>query len=231
MIRKILESIQELELQPARGFKRGDDLPSGTIGEYAKDLGIMGWVLVDTTKNQGGGNDYVFQSPELGRGLSIVLASDSEYPEEPTRMTLTHGTGTVMWEEPTENDLFSVEGAVEKALDASGKYSGQWVDEFGSRYMVPKEVSEHPLMKEMSWHNDVSPSFGESDDDAEREVRLWVAHPVGHMREVANTRYGVYYTDQDGTGDDGVETDDVNEAIKAWEQRFDKYFGGQSGQE
>jgi|SRR6187402_2495011 len=92
-----------------------------------------------------------------------------------------------------------------------------WVKEFGRSYDVPVEVTSHPKLVDLSWHNDTSPSFGI--DGKDTALRLWVAHVDPQMRDIAGgKRFMVVFDGNDETCPEFVETDDVNEAIAAWEK-------------
>jgi hypothetical protein len=78
----------------------------------------------------------------------------------------------------------------------------------------------------MSWKNDAAPSFGVYDEDTDVAVRLWVDHPDPEQRENWGPRFAVTVTLADGSvaDEETVETDDVNEAIEAWERLAAKYI-------
>jgi hypothetical protein len=61
-------------------------------------------------------------------------------------------------------------------------------DEFPADYTVPASIANDPRLDDMSWHNDVCPSFtmkGYEDGGPAGlpDVRLWVNHPVRDSRE------------------------------------------------
>jgi hypothetical protein len=63
---------------------------------------------------------------------------------------------------------------------------GDWVDEFGPYYEIPGFLPflvRKGVLGDLSWHNDVSPSFGLVNSDPNEEVRLWVEHPFKDQRE------------------------------------------------
>lgn len=103
-----------------------------------------------------------------------------------------------------------------------------WSQEFSPEYQVPAEIEslhQQGLAEDMSWHNDVCPSFGgyvkapiSPAQDGEYEVRIWVDHPDPNKREIpTNPRFLVTYMASDG-GDMEVlaNTDSVQEAIAAY---------------
>lgn len=86
-----------------------------------------------------------------------------------------------------------------------------WIKEFGTEFDVPSIVSERLI--DVSWHNDVSPSFVRpGDEDNEDAIRLWVEHPDPNRREYigSSVRFIV-----GGAQDGGIyyEGEDVNAAI------------------
>ena len=76
-------------------------------------------------------------------------------------------------------------------------YRSEFPSDFTVSPGVLNQVRYRTLV-DVSWHNDVSPSFW-----CERTLRrLWVDHPVPDMREWPETpRYLVLHTDEDGTDD------------------------------
>ena len=61
-----------------------------------------------------------------------------------------------------------------------------WRDEFPDDYNVPAVIATHPDLDDVSWHNDVCPSFtlkGYDGGNNRLDVRLWVAHPDKAARE------------------------------------------------
>jgi hypothetical protein len=55
-----------------------------------------------------------------------------------------------------------------------------WEKEFGREYDIPLEI-EALGWTDISWHNDMCPSF--TPDPDEDKIRLWVEHPDPNMRE------------------------------------------------
>lgn len=59
-----------------------------------------------------------------------------------------------------------------------------WEKEFGVDYAVPEAFSTDPRLVDISWHNDICPSFiVASDDDPEGVWRIWVEHVNPELRE------------------------------------------------
>lgn len=109
-----------------------------------------------------------------------------------------------------------------------------WSDEFDVSYAPPAEVLAIEGIDDLSWHNDVSPSFGKFWDHGELDLRIWCGHPDPDHRD-HEPRYLVlaYAWTVDGQqiiadadlprvnpaspGDDGcVSTDNVTEAISVF---------------
>lgn len=97
--------------------------------------------------------------------------------------------------------------------------------EFGSKYEIPGFVEflvkEHYL-DDMSWHNDVSPSFGITGEmagkkDSQVETRLWIEHPLQSRREFQGKRFLVTHA-VDG---DQIEDYDFDELEDALEKLFE----------
>jgi hypothetical protein len=98
--------------------------------------------------------------------------------------------------------------------------TASWLKEFGQEYDVPREILDlinKGLADDHSWHNDMSPSFGKetpiSEDEA-RQILIWVNHPDPAQREDQRMkRFSVW---DSYTQDELANTDDVNEAVKAY---------------
>lgn len=64
-----------------------------------------------------------------------------------------------------------------------------WRDEFGASYAVPDVILTEPGIEDISWRNDIAPSFtytavaDAGAHDPQVDLRLWVEHPDPHMRE------------------------------------------------
>lgn len=97
--------------------------------------------------------------------------------------------------------------------------------EFGPKYEVPGLIEflvrEHYL-DDMSWHNDVSPSFGIVGDVAgtrdnphgvsTAETRIWVEHPLQSRREFQGKRFMVTHA-RDGDQTEDYEFDELEDAL------------------
>jgi hypothetical protein len=100
-----------------------------------------------------------------------------------------------------------------------------WVLEQGLQYKVPSailELVEQGEAEDMSWHNDMYPSFGLS-NETRGEVRIWV-----HDNEDGDNRFEVTKADraavQDGQADDAHYSSDVKDAISTY-RRFVSELG------
>jgi hypothetical protein len=97
-----------------------------------------------------------------------------------------------------------------------------WVREFGFGYAVPAVILHEPEVEDLSWHNDVCPSFGlrGTCGGDEPDVRLWVEHPDRDQREANTPRYMVTHQnttgDPDLTGGTRYEGDDLVVALRVW---------------
>lgn len=90
--------------------------------------------------------------------------------------------------------------------------SANWKNEFGKEYDIPDEVLSlvsKGLAEDVSWHNDICPSFGYYDDDV--NLRLWVEHPDPDLRIPGMLRFFVTHDNEEV-----AMTDDVNEAIRTY---------------
>lgn len=62
-----------------------------------------------------------------------------------------------------------------------------WIHEFGREYDVPRKIVDlviAGLASDLSWHNDLAPSFGTVSKDGKLEIRIWVEHPDKDQREL-----------------------------------------------
>lgn len=97
--------------------------------------------------------------------------------------------------------------------------------EFRSWYDIPdvlRFLVKEGVLEDMSWHNDVSPSFGVTgvvkgtrtrpEGYHTSEVRIWVAHPLERFRESGEKRFIVTYNN-DSEQYDSWEFDDLEEAL------------------
>jgi hypothetical protein len=63
-----------------------------------------------------------------------------------------------------------------------------WKAEFGKNYNVPAIIAKAEGVEDISWHNDICPSFvwavlDRGPEGEEHPLRLWVEHPDPHQRE------------------------------------------------
>lgn len=92
-----------------------------------------------------------------------------------------------------------------------------WRNQFGEHYQVPEAELFAAGLLDISWGNDMCPSF-RWPEDTESKLTLWSDHPELDRREMRGARYVVYYTPH-GAGtitpnDLSLETDDLAAAIK-----------------
>jgi len=104
-----------------------------------------------------------------------------------------------------------------------------WVREFGWDYDVPPEVLalvQSGEAEDISWHNDICPSFSAHGPDYSPEVRLWVEHPDPAKREWDDAkRFGVSVATQTPGSefDDFFDTDDAGEAVRKYREFVKKH--------
>ena len=74
------------------------------------------------------------------------------------------------------------------------KHTPLWLREFGADYAVPDRLTNDPTLVDLSWHNDIAPSFttlglnnNDPDYHAGVDVRLWIEHPDPAQRENPGT--------------------------------------------
>jgi len=104
--------------------------------------------------------------------------------------------------------------------------SRTWRTEFRSGYDIPSIVLflvEKGLIEDMSWHNDMSPSFGvhgivvgtrgRAEGYGTREIRLFVEDPIRSQRQGDSKRFLVTVTDSEGDFTD-LEYDELEEALE-----------------
>ncbi len=110
-----------------------------------------------------------------------------------------------------------------------------WVSEHGRQFRVPMAILEHVragTLRDLSWHNDMCPSFGVTRADGTERANVWVDHPQPLERECAGSmRFCVSVYDESGDPLGGVyEGDDVEDALRAlfqaiygneWDGRID----------
>jgi len=98
-----------------------------------------------------------------------------------------------------------------------------WVKEFGIDYAVPAEILKRTDLEDMSWHNDVAPSFGREING--QPLRIWVEHPDPAMREMPGQRFMVLIDGEDETCLFFQATDDAGVALAAFDE-FASRMGG-----
>jgi hypothetical protein len=81
------------------------------------------------------------------------------------------------------------------------------------------------ILKDISWHNDVCPSFAVDDPaDEERGVRLWVDHPILAERETGNKRFAITKGPYGSESCFEFATDDLEEAIDVLIKQAKPFF-------
>jgi hypothetical protein len=93
-----------------------------------------------------------------------------------------------------------------------------WEGEFGDRFEIPgfiRFLVKVGILEDLSWHNDASPSFGFIDDSRDRELRLWVSHPMADLREASDKRFGISWGGINSM-EESEEFDEVQDAVKAF---------------
>lgn len=105
-----------------------------------------------------------------------------------------------------------------------------WQAEHGADYEVPGLIDfmvKEGILTDISWHNDVCPSFSVDDPaDEERGVRLWVDHPVLSERETGNKRFAITKGPYGSESEFEFETDDLEEAIDVLIKQAKSFFPG-----
>lgn len=96
-------------------------------------------------------------------------------------------------------------------MRARGGAVVKWREEFGEAYAVPAEITSDARLVDVSWRNDVCPSFIAAEDldawDSESvTLRLWVEHPDPEQRAWEGPRYVVTREDDNDVhrGDDAA---------------------------
>jgi len=98
--------------------------------------------------------------------------------------------------------------------------------EFGDKYEIPgfiRFLVKERYLDDMSWHNDVSPSFGITGEVAgtsdnprgvsTAETRIWVEHPLKSRREFQGKRFLVTHA-QDGDQTEDYDFYELQDALK-----------------
>lgn len=108
------------------------------------------------------------------------------------------------------------------ADSAKGETKMAWKNEFALDYAVPPQVEAlvaQGKLHDMSWHNDVCPSFADRPGDtAGLSVKgtrvLWVDHPDEDRREMPVRRFSVTTMDEEWQVKDTIyEGDDIDAAL------------------
>lgn len=90
-----------------------------------------------------------------------------------------------------------------------------WLTEFGAQWEVPAALVNDIRLEDVSWHNDVCPSFawtGRAHDGD--DVRIWVDHPDRMKREYPeHPRYAIQ---RDSGSGPSIMTDDLGVALRAF---------------
>lgn len=91
----------------------------------------------------------------------------------------------------------------------------QWMEEFDAQFEVHPIITA--LFNDISWHNDVSPSFCLDNGNDGEDFRLWVDHPDATQRECSGKRYRICSHREERQHDPViVETDDTLEIVLAF---------------
>lgn len=95
-----------------------------------------------------------------------------------------------------------------------------WVREFGTGYAIPTEIVKLVAAgdaEDLSWHNDVCPSFGNDDEEGGDGARIFVEHPDVDQREngIGTPRYATIWKPSEG-GEVVYEGEEIDEAIAAY---------------
>lgn len=99
-----------------------------------------------------------------------------------------------------------------------------WLSEFSEAWRPPQEILamvEAGELVDVSWHNDVCPSFCSHSDegkDAEDMLRIWSDHPVAEERECQGPRFMVEDGELSANHPALYSGDDVNEAIRVFRE-------------
>jgi hypothetical protein len=97
-----------------------------------------------------------------------------------------------------------------------------WVDEFGADWAVPDEIAKAEGIDDLSWHNDVAPTFGkyvaEHGQPCAHVLRIWVDHVDPNEsgwgeRPPSVPRYWISYESDDPV--DGIDTVDTMDDVWA----------------
>lgn len=106
-----------------------------------------------------------------------------------------------------------------------------WKEEHGIGYEIPaflEFLASKDIVEDQSWHNDACPRFGLCDVDADREVVLWIDHPLGSQREAGpeGKRFIAQIGPSCSEADKSIETDDLETALGAFFQKLAEFNKG-----
>lgn len=112
------------------------------------------------------------------------------------------------WTESTSNFIQMADEAIAKASGGA-----LWAAEFPG-YDVPDAVEDEPGVEDVSWHNDICPSFtfAAVAELGLVDLRLWVEHPDPEQREAGPNapRYAVMLDSEETYSGDDVDAALVN---------------------
>jgi hypothetical protein len=100
-----------------------------------------------------------------------------------------------------------------------------WCREHGLKYAVPEAIYRHPLIEDISYHNDICPRFVfkadlDRADRGEVDINtipdLWADHPDPEGREYEDLKRFRVYSDAPGVSNPLYEGDDPSEALNAF---------------
>jgi hypothetical protein len=77
-----------------------------------------------------------------------------------------------------------------------------WIREFDESYAVPDCITQAEGIRDISWHNDVCPSFDVPLGKLMHALTIWADHPDLEKRELPGPRFSVAYLDYDKDDDD-----------------------------
>lgn len=178
---------------------------------------LDGWEIYNT-----GGNCRALGrtvGPDEERYWLLTSSDDGSLPVEGERVALgwfdraaEHSEPLANWASITLAEALALVAEREASYLASVKVS-LWRAEFGPGYQVPGVITDEPGIEDISWRNDVAPSFTFASvaELGTTDLRLWVEHPDPAEREAGPRapRYSVMFDD-----DECYSGDDVNAALE-----------------
>lgn len=90
-----------------------------------------------------------------------------------------------------------------------------WLTEFGAGFEVPPAIANDIRLEDVSWHNDVCPSFawtGRAHDGD--DVRIWIDHPDRMTRQFPE--HPRFVVQRDSGSGPSIQTDDLDRAVRAF---------------